>query len=1064
MSQTIGHPSRHSSEDNLVLPLDAFVRSIGIRSNASISLFVGAGASISSGLPSAQMCIWEWKRSIFLTKNPGLEEQFAELSLPGTRRRIQQWLDAEGCFPPSGAHEEYGFYIQQCFPIPEDRRAFFQETVRDARPYIGYQLLCHLAEASIVRSVWSTNFDSLAARAAAPFSLTPLEVGIDSQQRLIRPPGNGELLCVSLHGDFRYDALKNTPDELKTQEVALCEALMEQTRKTPLLVVGYSGRDRSVMDALHEAYSKPGAGVLYWCGLGDEDPTDQLAGLMRHARDHARQAYYIRTFGFDDLMKRLALHCLHGEQREAARSCVAALTPEDRLHREPFQVPQFADATLIKSNAFQIECPAEVYQFDLKNWPTEHVWASLREAAGTRPLVAVPLRKVLALGTIEDIRDAFGENIEGAIERTPIGPQDFRHEEGAIVSLLRQALVRSMAERAGLENDGSKTLWRSRAFRRVAHGGTTYSVHEAAKIFLRYIRGVQHLVLMPSLKIFGHAGAEVPWEIANPIKLKILGYQHNAPFNKAVNEWRETLFPKGKVAVFEFPCNSGSKFKFRVRRSPVFASIGLPSGGRALRLPDKMKPLIKHKGVQLVEPLLLFSDKSGNSPARDTHPIRGILNNRPYDYPLTSRGLSSSLRVGVVCPAAEAQSLHSYLQSIHSTLTPSPKERDYLLDYPGFHMAYGLPAQVPEPDSAGWMTCPDPVTRDPVQGSLDVARSVGRCIETLQASHAPDVVVIYVPDRWRPFRGYSMESDSFDLHNFVKAFCVQRGIATQFLNQDTLSGSQQCRVWWWLSLALYVKSMRTPWLLDSLADDTAFVGLGFSIDPNAQHGDHIVLGCSHIYSARGEGLQYRLSKIENPIIRRGNPFMSTDDARLVGEKIRQLFFDAHMKLPERVVLHKRTPFTKEERQGLRDGLSGVAHIEMLEIQIDHALRYVASVGKRDGTPAEDNYPVRRGTVLKLDEHRALIWIHGATTALNPRQKYFQGKRRIPAPLIVKRYAGVTPLKKLAGEILGLSKMNWNTFDLYTKLPATLESSGDIAKIGSLLQRFGAASYDYRLFI
>ena len=35
-------------------------------------------------------------------------------------------------------------------------------------------------------------------------------------------------------------------------------------------------------------------------------------------------------------------------------------------------------------------------------------------------------------------------------------------------------------------------------------------------------------------------------------------------------------------------------------------------------------------------------------------------------------------------------------------------------------------------------------------------------------------------------------------------------------------------------------------------------------------------------------------------------------------------------------------------------------------------------------------------------------------------------------------------------------MNWNTFDLYTKLPATLASSGEIAKIGSLLQRLGAA--------
>ena len=125
---------------------------------------------------------------------------------------------------------------------------------------------------------------------------------------------------------------------------------------------------------------------------------------------------------------------------------------------------------------------------------------------------------------------------------------------------------------------------------------------------------------------------------------------------------------------------------------------------------------------------------------------------------------------------------------------------------------------------------------------------------------------------------------------------------------------------------------------------------------------------------------------------------------------------------------------------------------------------MASVQKGDGTPDEDNFPVRRGTAMKLDDYSALLWVHGATTALNPRLKYFQGKRRIPAPLIVRRHAGQTPLQQLSAEILGLSKMNWNTFDLYTKLPSTLGSSGEIAKIGSLLKRFGAASYDYRLFI
>ena len=121
MTQTTNPLTAYEAEEDIILSLDAFVRSVGIRRSAPLSVFVGAGASISSGLPSAEMCIWEWKRSIFLTNNPGLEDQFAELSLPGIRRRIQQWLDSQVGYPPERSPEEYGFYIQQCFPIAEDR-------------------------------------------------------------------------------------------------------------------------------------------------------------------------------------------------------------------------------------------------------------------------------------------------------------------------------------------------------------------------------------------------------------------------------------------------------------------------------------------------------------------------------------------------------------------------------------------------------------------------------------------------------------------------------------------------------------------------------------------------------------------------------------------------------------------------------------------------------------------------------------------------------------------------------------------------------------------------------
>jgi hypothetical protein len=103
-------PSKGSTlperDADVSLSLDAFIRSIGVRRMAPVAFFLGAGASTTSGIPSAQMCVWEWKRRIFLTNNPGLEEQFTEISLVEVKRRIQRWLDRQTGFPKEGAPEE----------------------------------------------------------------------------------------------------------------------------------------------------------------------------------------------------------------------------------------------------------------------------------------------------------------------------------------------------------------------------------------------------------------------------------------------------------------------------------------------------------------------------------------------------------------------------------------------------------------------------------------------------------------------------------------------------------------------------------------------------------------------------------------------------------------------------------------------------------------------------------------------------------------------------------------------------------------------------------------------
>ena len=1056
--------STSQKNEELTLPLDAFVRSVGIKGSIPHALFLGAGASVSSGVPSAEKCVWEWKRSIFATNNPGLDDQLFELSLPSVQARIQRWLDQQGHYPEAGSAEEYGFYIQHCYPISSDRRSYFQEKVRTAKPHVGYRLLCHLAQADLLRSVWTTNFDGLAAKAATDFQLTPLEVGIDSQHRLPRSPSKGEILCVSLHGDYRYDPLKNAAGELQSQERDMRNALIDKLGNTPLIVSGYSGRDQSVMEAITTAYSVEGSGTLYWCGFGDAHAPDDVAELIQKARASGRNAFYVPSQGFDDLLTRLSLHFLDGEARVSAKDDISRITPKNYLARAPFHISAQSVNTLIKSNAFEVECPSEVLQFDLNVWPQNKVWSWLREKTQDHSVVAVPLKgKIHAIGLIDQVREIFGDNIKGNIERTPITPNDYRYDDSAIVSLMREVLVRTIAETSGVNTDHSRELWFAEPVKTVRQKDASLTAHESLLVFLRRIGNTQFLVLKPSIKVLDETGKTAARELADPIKIDILGWQHNGPFNQTMNKWRKKLFPEEKSAVFEYPANCGSTFKFKVRRSPIFAGISQRTGP-AVAIRESTRPLIKHRGIELAEPELLFSNRNVSGTVKDTHPIRGIVTNRPYDFPISAHGLVSSIRVAVVCPSAESNTLSAYLSTGQDHHKPISNQQDYLIDYPGFQQAYGLPLELPRPGDSGWVTCPEPTERDPRLGSVEVARQINHAIVALQASYAPDLVLIYFPDRWSYLRGYKNESDRFDVHDHVKAFCVQMGVASQFLNQKTLVDNQQCRVWWWLSLAMYVKSMRTPWVLNNLGDDTAFVGLGFSVDRTATRDRSIVLGCSHIYSARGEGLQYRLSKIEDPMMRGGNPFMSKEDARRVGETIRELFYDARMKLPSRVVLHKRTPFLKDEREGLLDGLSGVDQIDMLEIQIDHALRYVSSRTRRDGSIDEDNYPVRRGTAVLLDDYTASLWVHGATAAVNPALKYFQGKRRIPAPLTIRRHVGQTDLTQICDEILGLSKMDWNTFDLYSKDPATLQSSNQIARIGSLLRGFGTASYDYRLFI
>ena len=113
----MNHPSVFSE----FLEFDAFLRSIKQNLDGSFGVLVGAGASISSGVQSADDCIWDWKAAIYQTLSGDKQQIIDPKRSMASRVLIQQWLDAQHVYPPADDPSEYSFYAEKAYPIETDR-------------------------------------------------------------------------------------------------------------------------------------------------------------------------------------------------------------------------------------------------------------------------------------------------------------------------------------------------------------------------------------------------------------------------------------------------------------------------------------------------------------------------------------------------------------------------------------------------------------------------------------------------------------------------------------------------------------------------------------------------------------------------------------------------------------------------------------------------------------------------------------------------------------------------------------------------------------------------------
>jgi hypothetical protein len=1038
---------------------ESLIRSISVAGLKKYMLFFGAGTSASSGIPTAGQCVWQWKHEIYLSKHPHLKSTLMlDATLPAAQDRIQRWLDRQGTFPKRGSASEYSRYIEYAYPRNEDRRRYFDHLFAGATPQIGYQLLAILQNSLVFQWIWTTNFDGLVRQSRTPKQTTPLkEAGLDTTLRI---EGFDDLddasYLVYLHGDYRYDELRNTTPEIANLDDTLRKKMIEKLRKRPMIFLGYGGWDESIMSTLEEAVSENSSGGgLYWCVSTGQRPNERSERLLGEAKRKGYDAEVVEIEHFDDFMVRVARFALRSRAEISDVEDLLAIAPPSKsAMRLPDNKPK---QDWLKSNGFPLVLPTSLYQCDV---PDITGWAELRQLVGDRMMHSGLLRgKVLTLGAVEDIRAAFGQRIKSEIDSVPLSDEDFG-EDSVVSGILLRAITRTLAAHCNANVFGRQTIAERDRDSTENTGGVQYSIHKAAIIEIAHIGGKVYLNIIPDIITVAPENGDVPGEVRKEMKRRRLSRQWNKAYYDEVERWKEKIFGSEQQMTLRFPAFGTHDFQFTIHAPARYAQLLEPRVPRQGEIESKNG--VEFNAIIVNEPQLRFGNDRGAS-GLDAHPMRGLVHYGPYDADLVREERCGELRVGIIAPKSGEAELSTYLRQLQNPHTAVETKAEYLVQYPGFQKAFRLPLNLPSIGSPEWRTLPA-ITLDAAQPRATqkaIISAIEREVEALRASAQTDVIIVMVPVGWKLFEKLFIEDVRHDLHDYVKAFCVQRGISTQFLREETFAKTQQCEVLWWLAQSLYVKSLRTPYILDGQDAGTVFVGIGYGMAADRNRGG-VVLGCSHLYDAAGQGLRYVLSRINQPIWRNRNPYLSRDDAIRVGLQARQLFWDTYFKLPERVVLHKRTPFLDAERDGFAYALKGVAQLEMLTFEYENAWRFLAyNARKRE----VDGFPVRRGTVMPLSDEKCLLWVHGGTTEVHERGfVYFQGKSRIPVPLRITRFMGHTPLQQIATEVLGLSKMDWNSFDLYSQMPATLESSGAIASIGQLLSRFGPEMYDYRLFM
>lgn len=543
---------------------------------------------MSSGIPSAAQLVRQFKRSIYATETGTHPARVASMADPNVEETVQRYFDARPTFPHRGDPNEYSFYFERAYPDSGDRRLFIGKQTEGRRPAYGYLCLGAILGAGKCRFVWTTNFDDLVEQGFSLLSegRAASVVGRDTSARLDTYLRDERYpLVVKVHGDFRVDALQNTSSEVSSCDAAIRDSLVENSRSYGLVVVGYSGRDASVMSTLSGVLDAHGAKAfpdgLYWCLREEDFRPAAVEELLRRTASLGVRTAFVRIPDFDDFAAGLYRACA------LQHPLVDRQLAERQRERRGYEMGMSGQLEpVLKFNAVPVTSfPERSYRFraEVKGW------GDLRSLTDGHEIVAGLFKgHVFALGRRSDVEQAFGQRGTSDLQLSSI-VSELSVTDSVVLGVFYEAIARALTvdEKSSLRQPGdshrSRLLYLRRnhglgealesEFRGLAiseansvvratrHG---YWIHEAIRLSLDFREGKLWLLFEPTVFLSTDGDALV-WESAEKAETirELLAKRYNKQLSGLLTFWHKVLSRCTTDGILRFPRGSDG-FEFRL--------------------------------------------------------------------------------------------------------------------------------------------------------------------------------------------------------------------------------------------------------------------------------------------------------------------------------------------------------------------------------------------------------------------------------------------------------------------------------------------------------------------